>query len=120
MQPFKYVPTICQGKEAEWSGYVMLKPVSFDQRFQYIEESGFDMDLEKGDIKIDMSLMGPIRKLVKFSSKHYTEVCLKKGDQKVNSLEDMEYTDELHMVLIEVATKVILGGNKPGKKLKSS
>jgi hypothetical protein len=47
--------------------------------------------------------------MVKISKKFYQEVSLKSADEEVKSFDEMQYVEDLHQVLIEVATKMMNG-----------
>lgn len=110
MKTIKIVPSVCSELESKWSGHVTLKPLSFDDRYELFENLsiGFnddgDVDLAKTD------RIKTMRKMVKASEKLYVEVDLKHTDgTEVKSFEEMQYIDDLHPVLVEVATKMING-----------
>ena len=114
MKTLKIVPSICKGKAAKWEGSVTLRLPSFDEKFEYIERLSMEVDGE-GNIQASQAKqIASVREMVKISKKHYELVELKSKDgEEVKSFEEMQYVEELHGVLIEVAG-MLLNGFKVG------
>lgn len=111
MKTVNYVPSVCQGDAATWKGSILLRLPTFEEKFEYIEKMGINVDKD-GDVESDkMTQVKSIRSLVKLSSAHYLEVNLSKldGSEDVKSYDDMQYVEELHAVLIEIASKILNG-----------
>lgn len=116
MKTVKYIPEGCKGENPKFSGSVELSPISFDQKFEYLETLGIDVDDDGAVVtgKTGQKLKA-VRQLVKASEKHYVSVSLKKlsSGEEITSFEQMSHDDECHLMLIEIANYVI-GGIKPG------
>lgn len=83
-----------------------MRPPSFDERCEVLEELGFDLD---GEIieAAKTSQLRMVRKLVAMSKKFYVSVDLENKDgEKVTSFDDMQFVEELHPVLTEIAMKM--------------
>ena len=48
-----YTPKVCQGDDAKFEGSIELKMPTFDQRFQYMEECGFELDEDGNPIIVE-------------------------------------------------------------------
>ena len=110
----QYIPTACRDKDSEIKGSVTLRMPSFDEKYSYIEECGFDLG-EGGSIEAGMKQLGAIRRMVKLTKDHYEEVKLEAKDgTKFTSFDEMQYDSRCDPILIEVAAQVI-GGLGAGK-----
>lgn len=114
MKTIKIVPSICKGKAAKWEGSVTLRLPSFDEKFEYIERLSMEVDGE-GNIQASQAKqIASVREMVKISQKHYESVDLKSKDgEHVTSFDDMQYVEDLHAALIEIAG-MMLNGFKVG------
>jgi hypothetical protein len=113
MKTVKYVPTICKGDTAEWTGFVVLRLPSFDEKYEYIESIQADLVDEEGGVNVSNKLKS-IRAMVKVSEKHYVEIALSHPEHgEVKCWDDMQYNDDMHGVLVEVAG-LVLNGFKVG------
>jgi hypothetical protein len=108
----KIVPSVCKVSDAKWSGYVVMRLPTFDEKFDYIESLNVEMGKD-GEVEgvSTMDRIKQIRKLVSASQKHYSEVCLenKETGEKVSSFDEMQYVDDLHAVMAEIAGKLVDG-----------
>ncbi len=112
MKTINFVPACCKGEGATHEGSVTLRLPTFDEKFDYIEQMSV-MANDAGEIEKDvtMSKLRTIRALVKLSQPHYVEVSLKNkatGDE-MKSFDDLQYSDEGHAVLMEVAGQLVHG-----------
>jgi len=117
-----FVPSVCKdtkdGKKkvpATFSGKIRLRAPTFDEKYQYIEESGLDLD-EEGNMESKGGQLKTIRRLVGFSKKHYEEITLKRISDGVEfkSFEQMEVDSSCDAILIDVGSQLI-NGFKPTK-----
>lgn len=110
MKSIKIVPKICSGDDAKWQGYVVVKALSFDDRYEMFESLNIKMS-EDGSVELSkLDQIKTIREMVKLSKKLYLEVDLKSIEgEEVKSFDDMQYVEDLHAVMIEVATKMMSG-----------
>jgi len=109
----KIVPSLCKAEDSKWSGYVVMRLPTFDEKFDYIESLNVEVDAN-GEVEASSGTKDrfkQIRKLVSASQKHYVEVCLenKETQEKVSSFDDMQYIDDLHAVMAEIAGKLVDG-----------
>jgi hypothetical protein len=113
MKTVKIVPSICKGDDSHWTGHVVMRLPTFDEKFEYLEnlgvnfsDSGAVVESEGGNNRVKQ-----LRKMVDLSKKHYVEVSLKNVDtgEEINSLEDMTYNEDCHKALIEIATMMLQG-----------
>lgn len=112
MKSVKIVPNVCKGEAAKWSGYVVMRVPTFDEKFEYIENIGVSMK-EDGTMDSDGSSnrISQVRKMVSLSQKHYMEVSLenKETGEKVASFEEMQYVEDLHGSLVEISGMMASG-----------
>lgn len=111
MRSVDYVPSICKGENPAWKGSIKLRPPTFDEKYEYLENLGLNID-EQGAVKSEtLEKIKSIRKLVSLSQKHYLEVSLERvsDSAKFVSFDDMQYEDDLHGVLAEVASLLVQG-----------
>jgi|688.fasta_scaffold651794_2 hypothetical protein len=115
MKTVTIVPTVCKGKAAKWEGSVMLRLPTFDEKYEYIERISIDVD-DDGSVQASKAKqIAGVREMVKISQKHYEKVDLKHKEtgEVISSFEEMQYSEEMHAVLIEVAG-MLLNGFKVG------
>ena len=115
MKLVNVVPTICKGKAAKWEGSVTLRLPTFDEKYEYIERISIDVD-DEGNVQASKAKqISGIREMVKISQKHYEKVELKhkESGELISSFEEMQYSDDMHAVLIEIAG-MLLNGFKVG------
>lgn len=99
MRTFKVVPD-----QEGWSGYVVLKNISYDDKWDYLEENG---DISKLEGKEQMKA---IRGMVNTSEKYFLEVNLTHEDgTKVSSFQEMKEITEFHNWLMSLAMRVFNG-----------
>lgn len=115
MKTVKYIPEGCKGEKPEFAGSVELIPVTFDEKFSYLEELGLDVDENGALVKNTSKQLKAMRNLVKLSEKHYASVSLKKlsTGEEVKSFQEMSIDSDYHMMMIEIANQII-GGIKLG------
>ena len=118
MKSFIFKPSVC--KETEGADGVKVQPTyegqielfvpSFDQRFQYIEEAGFEVK-ENGEVDAGVKNIKSIRKIVGLSEKHYKSVFLKNIEtgEEFKSFSDISFNPDLANVMIEVAAALLNG-----------
>jgi len=106
----KYVPTACRGEEKVFEGSVTIKAPSFDERYGYIDESGFKFN-EDGEISGGMEQIKAIRNLVKSSQSHYVKVEIKHKEtgKEFKCFEEMAYDNRCDPILTEVAMNLLNG-----------
>lgn len=115
----EFIPSVCKDTEdskATFSGCIVMQVPSFDERYQFIEDSGIDV-ADDGGVSRKGSNFSIIRNMVKASSKFYKEVKLKRlsDGMEFNSFEALSMDPECDSILIEVA-KEIRGGFRPSQK----
>jgi len=106
----KYVPEACRGKKAKYSGTITLLCPTFNERYQYIDDSGFDLDAKEEDADT-MKQMRSLRKLVGMSEKHYVAVDIKTkdGNTQHTSFAEMANDPGCDAILIEIGSKMVSG-----------
>lgn len=104
MKAVKYIPTVAKGESKQFEGHIMLRPPTFDERWSYLEESQLKFN-EEGEADIGINQLGALRRLVRFSEKHYEEVKLKNLDTKTTykTFEDLVSDPMCDKILFEVA-----------------
>lgn len=113
MKSVKFIPSVCKGENPQWSGYIELRPHTFEEKFEWMEALGLsfkdDGTIETADLGKVNSIKA-IRTLVKLSQKHYLSCELKHvSGAEVKSFDDAQYVEELHPVLPEVANFLMSG-----------
>jgi hypothetical protein len=96
---FEFVPSLCKGENPQFKGSITLSKPSFDEKYQYLEEMGYDEDNKPNTMKM-------LRMMVRHSEKHYVKIDLQKGDKKITKFEQLSYDDDCHPILIEVAGRL--------------
>lgn len=116
MRVIKYVPKACEGDDATFEGFVMMKTLSFDDKYELFENSNVANLKESVEKTTTSDQMKMIRTMVKNSEKFYESVSLRKKStgEEFKSFEDLKYDDDAHIVLIDIAT-ALLNGFKLGK-----
>lgn len=114
----EFVPSLCKTEKPVFEGHVVLETPSFDQRWAYIDQCGFQIDKEDkdGDMSSYMNNIGALRKMVKFTEPHYKSVALKHVEDglEYKSFTDMCSDSACDPILFEVAG-MFLRGFRPGK-----
>jgi hypothetical protein len=127
MKEIKFEPSACRPRQVpgesgvmievppSLKGHVVLIAPSFDQRFEYIEQAGFELNL-KGEVEASMRQMPAVRRMVKLVRPHFKAVELEACDDgtKFQSVDDLEMDARADGVLIEIAMQ-FLHGFKPSK-----
>lgn len=115
MKTTKIVPTVCKGDNAAWEGFVVLRLPTFDEKFEYLERMQVNVK-EDGTVEGNTNQkLHTVREMVKMSQSHYVEVSLKnkKTGEEVKSFDDMQYVEDLHGAMVEIAG-MMLNGFKVG------
>jgi hypothetical protein len=110
-----YIPSQAKGESPLFSGSILLKAPTFDQRFEYLEISGFQPEMD-GTVESRMSQLKAIRKSVQLSKPHYISVNIKHletGDE-FKSFEEMTMNPVCDTILMEIGA-LMVGGIRPGK-----
>lgn len=104
--------------KAQIHGHVEIDVPKYTQRLKYIQECKFKLD-EKGMIKVDMSGLDSIVKMIEFAKKHITNVDLTNSEtgMKYTKFDDLEDDNSCDTILNDIGG-VILSGVKLGKSLK--
>lgn len=111
MKTIKIIPSICKVDAPEWSGYVVMRPLNFDEKYEYLEAMGVEIKDDGSVEKSSTGLMAKSRNMVRLSEKHYIEVNLTNSatGEKVESFSDMKECPDMFEVLIEMAMKLMTG-----------
>lgn len=110
----KFEPEACKKEGTNIKGYAVMRIPSFDEKYRYIEECGFEIN-EEAQMKVSMKQMGAIRRMVTFSKDHYEEIRFVKRDgTKIESFDQMQFDPDCDEILIEVATQ-LMNGFRVGK-----
>ena len=115
MKTIKIVPTVCKGDNAAWEGFVVLRLPTFDEKFDYLERLQVTVK-DDGTVEGDAhQKLKSVREMVKMSQAHYVEVSLKnkKTGEEVKSFDDIQYVEDLHSAMVEIAA-MMLNGFKVG------
>lgn len=115
MKTIKVIPAICKGEGATYEGSVTLRLPTFDERFEYVERLQMTVK-DDGSLEAkEMNKLRSVREMVKISKDHYLEVDLKckATGEVVKSFDDMQYVEELHNSMVEIAG-MLLNGFKVG------
>ena len=111
MKTIKIVPTVCKGDNATWEGSVTLRMPTFDEKFDYLEKIQISVN-EDGTVEGSQNQkLKSIREMVKLSKDHYIEIDLKSKATKeeIKSFDEMQYVDDLHGALVEIAGMMLNG-----------
>lgn len=110
-----YVPNQCKGDDKKFEGSLIVSLPSFDQKYQYMEDSGFSVN-DKGEFESGVKQIPAIRKMVKYVKDHIITVSLKKlsDGSDITSYDQMIYDSDCDGILIEVAMQ-LMNGFKVGK-----
>jgi hypothetical protein len=111
-----YIPKVCKDEDATFSGSIKLKVPGFDERYQFMEDSGIDVG-DDGGIQKKSGNFAILRKMVKGSQKFYVGVELKKlsDGKEYKSFEELCEDPDCDPILIEIAGQIRSGFN-PGPK----
>lgn len=111
MKTVKLVPALCKAEGSEWTGYVVMRPLNFDEKYDYLEAIGVEVK-EDGSVEgSKTNLMQKSRNMVRMSEKHYVEVSLVNmvTGEEVKSFDDMKQCSDMFDTLIEMAMKLMTG-----------
>jgi len=104
----------------DFKGHIMMNVASNIERLEVMDEIGINiMELAGDSAKAQTAFQktSVIVKLLKSSEKHYKEVKLSKKHKEYKSFEDLNADADCQAVMMECATKALLGlGGKEGKK----
>lgn len=114
----EYVPKACRGDKAKFQGSILLRVPTFDEKYQYIEESGFELE-DDGTVRASIKQIGALRKIAKLAEKHCLKVTLEKLDdkKKISSYQEMTEDPDCEALILELATG-LLNQFKPGNESK--
>lgn len=117
-----YTPKVCtrhqDEKTQEWieptfSGSVTLRKPTFDEKYEYLEQSGIKHDAQGNMIPISESKdrIALMRKGVQLARKHYLAVDLThlESQEKITSIDELETSDHADAILIEIGMLVFSG-----------
>lgn len=112
MKKIEFVPSICSQPDAKWVGKITIKKFNFDERYEFLQGLDVSFD-ENGAVNLNgqNEQLTRVRKMVAMSEKFYLSVDIKNSDtgEELKSFEDISYCDELHNVLVEVASFMLTG-----------
>lgn len=116
MKTVKIVPSICKDVDSNWEGHVLMRPFTFDEKYDFIEAIGIEVS-DTGDVGtgVKNSRVKQAREIVRSSEKNYVEVSLlnKVTSEKVESFSQMKNEPELHDTLVELGG-ILINGLKVG------
>lgn len=103
MKTISYVPSICKEPESKWSGEIVLRLLTFDEKCEYIDQVQ-DMMEKFSALAPDKKNMKMARVMVQMSKPHYVSCKLKRADGlEISSFDEMQYEEDLHNVMVEVS-----------------
>lgn len=118
MKHVTYIPEVCKGENPTFSGTIILRPPTFDEKYELLEVSGIEI-ADDNSVKMPSgnSRLRLMRALVKASEKNYVTVSLKRlaDGEEMKSFQDLSTAPDCHEILINVATE-LLHGFKMGKQ----
>lgn len=114
MDKMAMTPTLCRGKDAPFSGDVVLTRPTFDESFGYLEELQDVLEFdESGQLKNEGDVMKNIsamRRIVRCSEPHWDKVKIKKADgSEYKSFDQLSRDRDAYPILIEVAFAIVFG-----------
>ena len=100
-----YVPRVCKGDEPTFSGEIVMRVPSYEERIDIMLESG-TVDLADDHAKSKRDMLSMTRKLVVSSYPFYVKVDLThiKTKKHFKSVDDLKYSAKTAEILNEVAT----------------
>jgi len=102
-----FTPAICKDEKSKFKGGVVLRLPDFDEKYRYLEESGFDLN-DEGEIDTT-GIMPKMRKMVAFTKDHYTKVDISHGKKKYKTFDDLSVDQRCHSILTEIARLFMTG-----------
>ena len=110
----KFIPEACTGEEALFEGHFEVKAPNFEQRYQYMDDSGFDLTQKEGqelDKEQTRAQMRSLRKLVGYSKDHVESVSIKrkKDNKEFKSFDELSNDPSCDALLIDLGTKMVTG-----------
>ena len=114
---YKYVPKQCEGPEASFEGYVMLKGLDFDKKMELLEQlssEGLDFaNIAEIAEKEPGKMLGVLRRLVSETKDLWGACHLKdiKGEVELKSRQDVASYNRSHAILIDVAMHALGGAS---------
>ena len=109
MQTTNYVPEICKDQASGWTGSITMRKLCFDEKCDFIDKVQ-DYTSSLKDLEESARNFKCARYLVSLSKDKYVSCTLNKGDElSASSFEEMQFIDELHGTLIEVAGGILQG-----------
>lgn len=121
MATIVYIPKACKdqpatekkaAQPATFSGSVTLRKPTFDEKYEYLDISGLEVDAEGNTIdKGPKENIAAIRRIVKLSIPHYISIdltCLATGE-KLTTIDDLLSCSEADGILIDIGMQIIGG-----------
>lgn len=101
-----YVPEICKGENPQYTGSIVLRLPSSDERIDYLADSGFNLSdpRSKENLKATSYLMKKVYD-------HIVKVDMKRTSdgKKLATLEDLRFEEGLFPTLITMANEIMSG-----------
>lgn len=119
MKTIKYVPEALKKEDAKLEGSLTLRLPTFDEKFDYIDQSGLELS-EDGAIDLKTLKLKDrvkvVRLFVNLSKAHYLKVEMKHKEtgEEYTSFEDLSCEPDAEAMLAEVGMQLI-NGFKLGK-----
>ena len=115
MNEIVYEPKCFKKPNAILEGSVKLSAPSIMQRFDYLEECGFEVKAD-GSVDVSLNKLAPVKKMIAVSKAHYVSVDVKykDGSRVLKSVDDLFHDNSCDEMLVEVAA-MILQGFSPSK-----
>ena len=110
----KFIPEACTGEKALFEGSMEVTAPSFEERYQYIDESELDLNqVSEEDNSQVRGQLRAVRKLVGFSKKHVKSVSIKRKSDgtEFKSFDALSSDPSCDAMLIELGTKMATGFN---------
>jgi hypothetical protein len=116
MKQFKYVPKEVELEDktkvpSPFVGHLMIKIPLYKERLNLIKEMNLNVDQDDKSLVLDSNKIDQAIKMNDIAKAHIAEMDLKYAatDEKVESVDDLEYLQEGSQLLIEVANMVLSG-----------
>jgi len=109
-----YIPKVCKGEDAKYSGKVRLTIPSYSERMAYSNQVGMRISAE-GEVDFgDSGITGIMSKAAKDIEKHITYLEIQKGETVHKSYKTMS-EDPTFDAVTQDLTNLMLGGFKLGE-----
>lgn len=112
MREFKYVPQACKGDEAKYSGHVMVRMPTLDERYEFFETVEFKKG-QQGEVIQGIENVPAMRKMCKLAEPFFKEVAVKRVSDgfEFKSYEDLSYDKDASLMIQEIAGQIMNGFN---------